>query len=294
MTDRYDNDPFAGIEEYRAPPGSIETAPDDPFDGSGAPPPLPPRSPLLTGLVLGLLLIVVSIALFQLLGDDGAGDAAATGTSQPAGEPSNDGTTDAGTTADETPADTATAGNGTPVSFDPYLSVGTPIPIEDLPLRVDGIGDIKFGQPAADAIGRLIASLGDPDSDTGPRLSVGEWGVCLGDTERVVIWGPFAAIVVVDPDGTETFAGYRFDFALGGFSSEAANLTTLSGLSAGTSYRQLQLTYEDFDVRRTDDPELGPVWRLFSANTGALLLWGPIEGDDIVSGIYAPDACGRF
>lgn len=293
MTDRNDNDPFASIQPYQELSDLTGSEPLPPLEDPGVPAAMPPRSPLLTGLVLGLLLVVVSIALFQLLSggeDDPADPVAGGGTdvSAPTDSipgssvpPTEDGSA---TTAATVPAAAAP----------PYVASGEPVPIADLLLAVDGVGPIKFGEPAASAVGRLVASLGDPDSDTGPQLAVGEWGVCEGDTERVVQWGPFAAIVVVDPDGAETFAAYRLDFSLGGFSSEAADLETLSGLKAGASLRQLEQIYADFEVRTLEDPDIGTTWELISTNTGNLLLWGPLTADDTVRGIYSPDACGRF
>jgi hypothetical protein len=288
------NDPLAGIQPYEELSGLTGNEPIPPLEDPRQPPAMAPRSPLLTGLVLGLLLVVVSIALFQLLsGDDqstpvaGGEDVAAT-----EGDPATD---DSAAADDSVPDTAAGAADDEPAQTAlPYLAVGTPIAITDLTLQVDGVGDVKFGQPAADAVGRLVASLGEPDSDTGIQLSVAEWGVCQGENERIVTWGPFAAVVIVDPDGTETFAGYRLDFAFGGFSSDAANLATLSGVQAGASFRQLEQTYDGFDVRKVDTADLGPTWELYSSNTGALLLWGPLTEDETVRGIYAPDACGRF
>lgn len=297
MTDRNDNDPFAGIQPYDELSGLTGNEPLPSLEEPWVAPAMAPRSPLLTGLVLGLLLVVVSIALFQLLGDDSAPEAAAGDDAAAAVDDTTATTTVASAAATDTVPPGETTDDTEPPSAstaEPYLAVGTAIPIESLPLSVDGIGEVKFGEPAADAVGRLVASLGEPDSDTGPQLSVGEWGVCEGDTERIVMWGPFAAIVVVDPDGAETFGGYRLDFSFGGFASDAANLRTLSGLQAGASYRQLEQIYEGFDVRQVEDPDVGPIWELYSTNTGALLLWGPLTTDDTVQGIYAVDACGRF
>lgn len=296
MTDRNDpNDPFVGIEPYQELSDLTGNEPIPPLEDPHLPPAMAPRSPLLTGLVLGLLLVVVSIALFQLLSDDETDTPVAAGDDSAAADDTTgagDGTTADTATDTSVPDDSVTS--PTTQASNPYLAVGDPIPLADLTLQVDGIGDVKFGQPAADAVGRLVSSLGEPDSDTGVQLSVGEWGVCQGENERIVAWGPFAAVVVVDPDGAETFGGYRLDFAFGGFSSEAANLATLSGLQAGASYRQLEQTYDGFDVRQGENSTIGPIWELYSSNTGALLLWGPLTEDDTVRGIYSPDACGRF
>jgi hypothetical protein len=299
VTDRYDpNDPLAGIEPYDA---IDDGGPSSGGGGDGGSPgPMPPRSPLLTGLVLGLMLVVVSIALFQLLGDDDTpGEAATTTTSAGVDTTATDGTggTDTsgvdttatdGTGVDDTSGNTGT-GTGTP--YDP---VGDPIPVTELTMAVDGIGPITLGQPAPESIGRLVASFGTPDEDTGPQVSVGDWGVCEGDTERIVRWGPLAAIVVVDESGAETFAGYRLDLSLGGFSAPSADMATLSGLQVGTSFRDLERIYADFDVRQLEDPDLGRIWELRSTETGNLLLWGPLTDDDVVRGIYANDACGTF
>lgn len=289
MSDRFDpNDPLAGIEPYDGFPS--RTAPDGGQDPqSGGP---PSRSPLLTGMVVGLLLVVASIALFQLFNGDGDELGGVTGTTV-AGQgtaPEGTATTVAGSGTTTAPAVTSAPGPGAAA---PYTAQGEPVPLEELTLASDGIGPIAFGRPAAQAIGRLIASLGDPGEDTGPRPATGEFGVCEDDTERIVFWGPFAAVVVVDPDGAETFGGFRLDLSYGGFSNQAAELATLSGVHLGDSYRNLQQTYASFEVERADDPTLGEIWTVSSSETGNLLLWGPLA-EGAVRGIYSPDACSRF
>lgn len=303
MTDRYDpNDPLADIAPYD---DGVSSMHDDgqhmvepgPYTGESR------RSPLLTGLVLGLLLVVVSIAAFQLLGSDDGPTTAAPETTL---APDETATTTGGTTdttvaagTGETTDSTSTSegdgtGDGTSTAATPYEAVGEAIPIAQLQLAADGVGDIEFGSDAADAVGRLVASLGDPEEDTGVQVSDGSWGTCVGENERIVRWGPFAAIVVVDPDGTETFAAYRHDLSFGGLNDPTIEMATLSGLLSGSSYRQLEQIYADFDVSKVEDENIGPSWQLKSVNTGNLLLWGPLSVEDIVRGIYSPDACGRF
>lgn len=276
-----------------------------PLEDPSTPAAVPPRSPLLTGLIVALLLIVVSISIFQLLRDD----------DEPPGETASPSATTSPTTTNA-PSDTspgpepttvtpttAPAGPGTtvavsvPGTFEPYEAVGEPIPFGELTMKVDGIGPISFGTPAQEAIGRLIASLGEVDEDTGPVISTGAFGACEGKLERIVRWGPFVAVVVVDEDGTETFGGYRLDFSYGEINHEATDLQTLSGLKAGQSVVALEDIYSNFSVTYEVIPDLGTTFQLKSANTGNLLLWGPVTSDDsngIVLGIYAPDACGRF
>lgn len=272
-----------------------------PLEDPSVPQAVPPRSPLLTGLIVALLLIVVSISVFQLLRDDEPEEnTAVPGTTTTS-------TTEAPVVAPEPgttgPVPTTAAGPATtvavsvPGSFEPYEAVGEPIPLGELTMQVDGLGPVSFGTDAAQAIGRLITSLGEPDEDTGPVVSAGEFGACEGQLQRIVRWGPFVAVVVVDEDGTETFAGYRLDFSYGEINHQATDLETLSGLKAGQSVVALEDIYDDFEVTYEVIPDLGTTFQLRSSRTGNLLLWGPVTSDDsngIVLGIYAPDACGRF
>ena len=246
-------------------------------------------------MVVGLLLVIASVALFQLFSRDGDDLGEATGTTLAGGTtgaPGDSSTTVPGEATGTTTEPTGTTGGGSGAG-EPYTGRGDPIPIAELTLASDGVGPIDLGRPADEAVGRLIASLGEPDADSGPRPSTGEYGVCEGDVERIVTWGPFAAVVVVDPDGAETFAGFRLDLSYGGFSHEAAELATLSGIKLGDSFRNLQETYDGFEVEQTDDATLGEIWTVSSSETGNLLLWGPLA-EGAVRGIYAPDACDRF
>ena len=74
-------------------------------------------------------------------------------------------------------------------------------------------------------------------------------------------------------------------------------MQTLSGLQLGNSVAQLERIYDGFDIQYLAHPDLDNIFELRSANTGNLLLWGPISSADesgFIRGIYSPDACGRF
>jgi len=266
--------------------------PMPPLEDPSTPAATPPGSPLLTGLVVSLLLIALSVAVFQLLRDDGDGDggtAAGAGTTTTAG----DGTTTTGATS------TTTTTLALPPS-EPYPPVGPQIPVGRMKLMSDrirvqdeDIADLAFGDPAADAVGALTASLGDPDEDNGWQVSTGEWGVCVGDLERIVRFGPFAAIVTLEDD-SDIFNGYRQDVQFGDLGSPASQLETLSGLRAGDTVGDLQSIYADQTVEFATDPNAGEIFELRGAESNDLILWGPIAGQastDPVLGIYAPDIC---
>ena len=76
-------------------------------------------------------------------------------------------------------ATTTTLATGTTAAvvgeFEPYVASGDQIPVADLTLAVDAVGPIALGSPAAESIGRLIASLGDADPQAeGEKEAQGE------------------------------------------------------------------------------------------------------------------------
>lgn len=283
-------DPYAGLSDLTG---------DEPLpqlEPSGTPPAAPPRSPLLTGLIIGLLLVALSVAVFQLLRPDEDTSGATTTSSTEAGETT---TTAPGETTTTSPAVTST----TLPPSDEYPAVGNAIPVDKMKLITAGlrindneIPDFTFGDPAADIVGKMRASFGAPDEDTGWQVSTGQWGVCEGELERIVRFGPFAAIVTL-VNNEDTFSGYRQDLSLGSFQSPTTELETLSGLRAGDTVGTLKELYgSSQDVSFATNALLGTVFELRSAETSELLLWGPVRGEadsDLVIGIYAPDVCER-
>ena len=178
--------------------------------------------------------------------------------------------------------------------------MGNPIPLTELALRTSGIGSsIALGSEAADAVGKLIATFGEPTSDTGPITSIGEYGACKDLPVRVVKVGALAVIIVIDANGTETFGGYRLDLTYDSAAiSAAAELATLSGLKLGNSVTKLRDIYAGFDIELSVDPDLGRIFEL-RGSSGNPLLWGPItetedEGTDLIMGIYSVDASPGF
>jgi len=303
LEDRHDvSDPR---DPYGNPPGWTDpysdltdmsgSDPIPPLEDPQTPPATPPGSPLLTGLVVGLLLVALSVAVFQLLKSEDTTTAAEATTTTIAGD-------DTGTTVPgDSSTTTTTSAVVTPPSK-PYPPVGNPIPVDKMKLKSDRVGiqindvpDLKFGDPADISVGRLTASFGEPDQDIPWQVSTGQWGVCTGDLERIVRFGPFAAILTSDGT-TQVFNGYRQDISLGGLDSDAMDLTTLSGFKAGETVERLQQIYANEDVTFSVHPTVGDIFELRGADSGNLLLWGPVGGidpDSIVIGIFAPDVCDR-
>ena len=269
-----------------------------PMEPPTTPPAQPPGSPLLTGLIIGLLLVALSVAVFQLLrNDDGEVAVGATTTTAEGSET---------TTTDGDATTTTSDGSGTTTTqpiADPYPPVEPPIPVDKQKLITDGmrindndIPDIVFGTDAETAVGRLVASFGDPTVDNGWQVSTGAFGVCAGDLERVVIFGSYAA-VVTKPGGQEIYNGYRQDLTYAeDITHEATQLETLSGLKVGDTVERLLEIYSGETVSFSVDPKLGTVYLVEGSSSGNLLLWGPVQGEnpsDLIIGIYAPDVCNR-
>jgi hypothetical protein len=290
VSDGYDDfDPYEDLMDLTGTEGL--PALEDPM----TPQATPPRSPLLMGLIVGLFLVVTSIAAFKLIGqDDDSDSASAPGTSVP----SEAATTDASETTAEPSATTTEPTSSVDLELPEFTASGNAVEIADLTLAVDSIGPIELGTGASRSIGRLIASLGPPDEDSGAVESTGEYGTCPGDTERIVRWGPLVAVIIVDDDGSQTFAGYRLDTDYGGLGAPAAALRTLSGLKLGAPVERLESIYEGFEISYEPHPDLDEIFELRSASTGNLLLWGPLGASQgsggYIRGIYSPDACGRF
>lgn len=260
------------------------------LEDSGVPPAAPPRNPLIVGLAVLAALVVVTVASFQLLArDPDTGPRPATTTTAPSDGSSDTTVADAsGTTADPSAETTTTEPSPT------VAAVGDPIPLAELQLARNSIGPIDFGLPADQALGRLAASLGPPDSDSGDGVSTGEFGSCVDVYERTVRWGPLIVIVNHDSAGVPVLAGYRLDSSQS-FISPASDLTTLSGLKAGNSVAELESIYGgSFAINYDVDPTVGNIYELIRDSDGARVLWGPVTGstaDDVVLGIFSPEPC---
>ncbi len=157
--------------------------------------------------------------------------------------------------------------------------------MSSLTLKAGGIGPVAFGEPASDAIGRLVASLGRPE-ETG--MADETLGLCPGAEGRFVRWAGLTTVVSGTlEDGT--FVGYRYI-------EEAVpimhlDFATPSGLRLGDPVSALNEIYSSYRVDYVSDGG-SALFQLSDAD--GLLLWGPvssIEDSGRVEGIHSPDAC---
>lgn len=238
-------------------------------------------APWLVGLAVAAVTVTISIIAFGLFGPS---PGTAVGPTTPTTEPTDDNGAD--------------PGNGTQVTLPedtdppPIEPSGSPIPIEELSMRANGIGPFTFGDSGDEVLGRFAATFGTP-VDTGFIVGSGSWGECPGDSIRVVRWGPLNLVVRGQP-GDNQFVSYRMDLRHGGVTSEVTDMATLSGLRVGDTVGQLNSIYADFDIVFVVDQVVDLVFELRESSDGEVLLWGPVESQSDngrVNGIYSPDPC---
>ncbi|MFV9671951.1 MAG: hypothetical protein ACNYZH_01900 [Acidimicrobiia bacterium] len=239
---------------------------------------------LIPALIAAVAAIVITLFAFGVL--DGTADtSAAPATTIPPAP-----TTVAPTTVPPAPTTTvAPTTTSTTTTTIPgpstFEAVGAAVPFSALTLTANGIGPIAFGDAAPDAIGRLVASLGEPE-ETG--VAGEEMGLCANDDGRFIRWaGLTIAVTGTFADGT--FSGYRYE-------DEAVptmhlDLATPSGLRIGDPVSTLNQIYSSYQIDYLSSGGTD-LFRLSDAD--GPLLWGPvssIEDSGRVEGIYAATAC---
>jgi hypothetical protein len=179
---------------------------------------------------------------------------------------------------------TTTTSTTTTTTIPPIEPEGEPIPTTDLALGAFALGPIDFG--ATDGLGRLVASLGQPDllEDAGTEL-----GLCEGDTGFSAGWGPLTGIFEGTVDEA-ALVGYRLGQDGG---HPTAGLATLSGLAVGDTVADLEAVYEGFTVVYEDIDGVD-TFIVVRTSDDVTLLWGPLssaEDTGIVEGIHSPLPC---
>ncbi|MEN8234831.1 MAG: hypothetical protein ABFR89_07895 [Actinomycetota bacterium] len=242
---------------------------------------------LIPALVGTAALVVLALFGFGILDDSSA--PVAQGTTVPTAPPTTAAAAPitvapAPTTVAPAPTTTSTTTTTIPDASS-LAAVGDPVAVPSLKLRAGGIGPIDFGTPADEAIGRLVASLGQPD-ETGAAGE--ELGLCADEEGRFARWAGFTAVVSGLFDGG-TFAGYRFDEQA--VPTFHLDLATPSGVRLGDTVSFLNKTYASYQI---DYVTAGGTDVFHLSDADGLLLWGPVsstEDSGRIEGIYSPDSC---
>lgn len=247
---------------------------------------------LLVGVAIGLIAVVLAFNTFGGGDDD---EAALDTTAAPSSTTTvvSTTTTTAATTTSQATTTTAaptttstTTTTTTTATVPPIEPEGTAVAIEDLTLGAFALGPFAFDEDTS-FLGRLVASLGQPDSMT----AAGEAdGLCAGDSGSNYTWGGLTAVFRTE-DGGEILVGYRL------VDTEADHptlaVTTRSGLQLGHTLETLEGIYLQSTVV-VENIDGAPHFILLRSSDSATLLWGPLtsgEATGTVTGIYSPDAC---
>ncbi|HEX9854973.1 MAG TPA: hypothetical protein VGC47_06640 [Acidimicrobiia bacterium] len=231
------------------------------------------------------------LVLFGLILDGGPPDEdAAPQTTLPSQEtspatasPSEPSTTAAPTTAAPT---TTVPPTTTATTLAPIEAVGDAIPIDELSLGAFALGPLDIGSPAHDAVGRLVATFGQPDAVI--ETLDASVGLCDGVAGRLVSWGGLGLVLAGDGEA-EAFAGYRLE--LDADDGPTNGLRTLSGLGLGDTWEQVEAIYP---TATGVDIGGAPGFIVSRSSDGITLIWGSLAESGstaLVTGIHSPRPC---
>jgi hypothetical protein len=238
-----------------------------------------PRLGGLLAVLLAAALVLVIVTLFR-----GSGSSEITTTTAVAAA-----TTSSSSTPSTTAETSTTAADASTTA--PVTTLADPL--SDLVLTETGIGAVRFGAEADDAISQLAVALGDPTEDTGWTSA---FETCPGPEARIVRWTSLQAFFTNGatdwaPQGTRHFFHYGNSITAGG--GELIELRTSAGIAVGDSIGELKAAYGD-RVTVSDDPLFGPLWEVQVEGAGAL--WGTAgtSGDQgMIDSINGGPGCGE-
>ena len=193
------------------------------------------------------------------------------------------------TTAAPTTSAAPTTTTTTEAPIPPIPALGHPIPLEDLTLGAFSLGPLEFGDTDTSALGRLVATFGQPD-DVFAISEAG--GLCPTETGRAARFG-WLTVLIRDEAGTDVLVGYRLEEpAAGGAGHPTAVLKTISGAAIGDSTDRWNAIYGT-SIVRIAEVEGMQVLLLLRSSDERTLLWGPLSEDDPATmvGIYSPRPC---
>ena len=256
------------------------------------PPDEKPRRPW--GILIGALLgVVILIALFSGVfgGDDDPSASPTTADPTTTATSTTEATTTSApttTTSTTTTSSTTTTTTTTTTTLPPIEPEGSAVPLEELTLGAFALGPFGFNADTS-YLGRLVASLGQPDSrgEAGTDL-----GLCEGETGRAYTWDGFTAIFRED-DGTEVLVGYRLNRT--GSEHPTQAITSRSGLAVGDTLARLDAIYLQSTLGFAEIDGVSH-FVLLRSSDAATLLWGPVtatDNDGTIEGIYSPRPCDR-
>jgi len=163
-------------------------------------------------------------------------------------------TTSATTTTSKTTSSTSTTATTSTTSTTAAPTTTTQVPGAKVPLRFDGLGDLRFGVDPEDAISYLSNILGPPTADS-KWVTAGEIG-CQGTQARTVF---FDDLRLTFGDQSDVSSGRRHFFAWSfgppaGLAPRPAGMATELGVTIGTTVADILKDYPSAHLSGGDDP----------------------------------------
>lgn len=171
----------------------------------------------------------------------------------------------------------------------PIPALGDPIPLEELTLGAFSLGPLEFGDADTNALGRLVATFGQPDEVT----AIGEAdGLCPTESGTAARFG-WLTVLLRDEAGVDVLVAYRLEDPESGEADHpTADLRTISGAAIGDTVANWNAIYGT-SIVRTAEVDGRAVLLLLRSSDERTLLWGPLTDDDpaLMAGVYSPRPC---
>jgi hypothetical protein len=198
-------------------------------------------------------------------------------------------TTTAPTVAPTTAAPETTT---TSTTLPPTTTTTEPLAVQELILRGDGIGFVRFGAEPEGVIDYVTSILGGTTADTG-WVDPQTFGACDGTVARRVAWGELALIfgdLSSFANGRRHFHGYVYG-SVGEIGGEPAGLRTAGGVTIGSRVVDLLAEFPDAAVN-AEQRDIGSPPNFYVSDNfrGLLTGTGP---DDVVTVLFGGYGCGE-
>jgi hypothetical protein len=185
-----------------------------------------------------------------------------------------------------TPIETTTTAAPTTT---PAPTTTTTPPGAKLPLRFDGIGDVRFGTDPDDSVAVISGVLGAPTSDSGWVDAASR--TCPGSEVRFVKWGD---LTMEFSDDSSVSSGRRHFFAwvfgpAAGLALVPQGMKTPEGIGIGSTVAELRAAYPAADLF-TDDELAGPYSAL---QEGLLAFLSDPTDTGVVTSMVGGQGCGE-
>ena len=156
------------------------------------------------------------------------------------------------TTSSTTTTSTSTTSTSTTSTTEAPTTTTAP-PGAAVPLRFDGLGDLRFGVAPEDAITYLSGILGNPTADS-KWVNAGDIG-CEGSEARTVFWDDLR-LTFGDESDISTGRRHFFTWSFGppaGLGPKPIGLATQLGVTIGTSVADILKAYPNAHLSGGDD-----------------------------------------